>query len=84
MPGFRRAFILEMRQDLALVEDDDAGRGEDGIAFRDRQYDLLAGHFRAHIDLAKLCAIADPDGALRLADRVLTSAPREGGLEKGR
>ncbi|MHC4252841.1 MAG: cobyric acid synthase [Planctomycetota bacterium] len=68
-PGFRRAFIADIRPDLASGADEGAADCS-AVSFRDRQYDALADHFRAHLDLTKLCAIADPDGELRLAERV--------------
>jgi adenosylcobyric acid synthase len=71
LPGFRNAFLADIRPDVFNSEGGDTSKVEEtGIAFRDRQYDLLADHFRAHLDLEKLCAIADPDGAMRLAEKV--------------
>ena len=78
-PAFRRAFIEDIRPDLAADAENEAAHGEGGIGFRDRQYDLLAGHFRAHLDLGRLCSIADPDGEMRLAERVLAHAGARGG-----
>jgi len=78
-PGFRRAFIEDIRPDLATAAEDEADRGEGGIGFRDRQYDLLADHFRAHLDLSRLCAIVDHDGEMRLAERVSAPAGAGGG-----
>ncbi len=65
-PGFRRAFMRDVRPDLAPEAGD-----TDAAAFRDRQYDALADHFREHLDIETLCAIADPDGVLRLKERVV-------------
>jgi len=78
-PGFRRAFIEDIRPDLATAAEDEADRGEGGIDFRDRQYNLLADHFRAHLDLGRLCSIADPGGEMRLAEKVLAPAGAGGG-----
>jgi adenosylcobyric acid synthase len=80
-PGFRRAFIRDIRPDLA-VEEGNESADCDAAAFRDRQYDALADHFRKHMDIARLCAIADPEGAMRLAERVSTPARPRGGAPK--
>ena len=55
-PGFRNAFLAELRPDL----DRASGHSDDDPVdrFRDRQYDLLADHFRAHLDMPKLLEIA--------------------------
>jgi adenosylcobyric acid synthase len=51
-PGFRHAFLRAMRADYRPGRSDgDAGPIS---AFKDRQYDLLAEHFRTHLDMDKL------------------------------
>jgi adenosylcobyric acid synthase len=57
-PGFRRAFLAVL--DPAYG----AGRGtETHEQFKDRQYDLLADHFRRHLDLDRLLAATGLKGA---------------------
>ena len=55
-PGFRRRFLASL--DPSYPAAADSGPEESGLAFRDRQYGLLADHFRAHLDLDRLFAIA--------------------------
>ena len=57
MPGFRHAFLRAMRADYRPRESDgDTGPISD---FKDRQYNLLAEHFRAHLDMDRLLKILD-------------------------
>ena len=66
-PVFRRRFLASLDGSCAAASAragrpgaELAGPGpeESGLAFRDRQYDLLADHFRAHLDLDRLFALA--------------------------
>ena len=55
-PTFREAFLAQLRPDLA---GDSPGETEGGIdAFREKQYDLLADHFREHVDVEAVLRIA--------------------------
>ena len=56
-PDFREVFLHHLRPD---VVDSAVGADDTTIAgFRDRQYDLLADHFRKYLNVARLFAIAD-------------------------
>jgi adenosylcobyric acid synthase len=67
MPGFRHAFLKAIRPDYSPDGSDyDTGHISD---FKDRQYDLLAEHFRVHLDMDKLFKIVGFDqksGRLRI------------------
>jgi adenosylcobyric acid synthase len=59
MPGFRHAFLKAIRTDYSPDgSDGDIGHISD---FKDRQYDLLAEHFRTHLDMDKLFKIVGFD-----------------------
>lgn len=59
MPGFRHAFLRGMRAGYRPGESDgDAGPIS---AFKNRQYDLLAEHFRTHLDMGKLLKMLSLD-----------------------
>lgn len=54
-PPFRQAFLKRLRPDLTVglaVADE-----KSAASFKDRQYDLLADHFRVHLDMEKLSVI---------------------------
>ncbi len=55
MPGFRHAFLKAIRADYQPGNEGAACHISD---FKNRQYDLLAEHFRAHLDMEKLFEIA--------------------------
>ncbi|MCE5325533.1 MAG: cobyric acid synthase [Planctomycetaceae bacterium] len=52
---FRRAFLRELCPHLADQFDDESSQSI--AAFRDKQYDLLAEHFRKHLDMKRLSEI---------------------------
>lgn len=57
--GFRQFFLKKISADYNPGENDcDSGHAS---AFKDRQYDLLANHFRAHLNMDKLFDIAGFD-----------------------
>ncbi|MCX5854791.1 MAG: cobyric acid synthase [Deltaproteobacteria bacterium] len=59
MPGFRHTFLKAIRTDYSPGgSDGDTGHISD---FKDRQYDLLAEHFRTHLDMDKLFKIVGFD-----------------------
>jgi adenosylcobyric acid synthase len=59
MPGFRHAFLKTISTNYKPCENDcNTGCASD---FKDRQYDLLAEHFRTHLDMDKLYKIAGFD-----------------------
>ena len=53
-PGFRHTFLKNLQPDYRPERQES---DESRSAFRDRQYDLLAEHFRAHLDMASLLDI---------------------------
>ncbi len=55
-PEFRHAFLLQFRNGQTI--EPESNEGESIETFRDRQYDLLAEHFRSHLDMEKLFALA--------------------------
>lgn len=62
MPGFRHAFLKAIRADYIP---DESNCGADHISkFKDRQYDLLAEHFRKHLDMSKLFQISRLEGVM--------------------
>lgn len=65
MPGFRHAFLKAIRADYRPG----GNEGDSGFIadFKDRQYDLLAEHFRTHLDMDKLFEIAGIDQLSGLA-----------------
>jgi adenosylcobyric acid synthase len=67
LPAFRRSFLTGLRPDLIAPEQESAA--VPASAFRDRQYDLLAAHFKEHLDVARLISIIDPEGELAIARR---------------
>ena len=56
MPGFRQAFLKAIRTNY-LPDESDCGTGHIS-EFKDCQYDLLAEHFREHLDMNELFQIA--------------------------
>jgi adenosylcobyric acid synthase len=57
--GFRRAFLMGINPALCLVAEDQ--QPDIDATFRDRQYDLLAEHFRRYTNIPKLIEIAAKD-----------------------
>jgi adenosylcobyric acid synthase len=70
-PGSRHAFLKTLQPDY---EADPLQATESRLAYRDRQYDLLAQHFRAHLDMTRL---------LKIVDLEVGNSPR-GWKERGR
>ena len=67
LPRFRRSFLAGLRPDL--IEGEQGPAAVPASAFRDRQYDLLAAHFKEHLDVARLISIIDPEGELAIGRR---------------
>ena len=58
-PGFRRSILEEFRPGRRI--DGKAGSVGAEADFKDRQYDLLAEHFRSNLNLSKLIEITGVD-----------------------
>lgn len=56
LPGFRRSFLENLKPGYGTQAVE--SRRETAEAFKDRQYDLLAEHFRKHLDMGRLTAAA--------------------------
>lgn len=54
-PQFRQDFLTRLRPDLAQLYQGSRDQAED--SFKDRQYDLLADHFKKHLDMEKIYRI---------------------------
>ncbi|MBN2315555.1 MAG: cobyric acid synthase [Sedimentisphaerales bacterium] len=56
-PAFRRSFLTDLAPDRYMSSDSDSDSSID--TFKDRQYDLLAEHFEAYLDMDKLMQILE-------------------------
>jgi adenosylcobyric acid synthase len=55
-PVFRASFLNHLKPECRFVRNDNPQEHE--TMYKERQYDLLAEHFRKHLDMAKLMEIA--------------------------